>query len=64
MSLKVCLKAQKSKIEFKVIQKLQKETIQLLESLREGIVVVQEGAVQFMNELSQKIFRGQGEVLS
>jgi len=57
MSLKVCLNAQKSKVEFNVIQKLQKETKQLLESLSEGIVVVKEGSVQFVNELSKKIFQ-------
>ena len=42
--------------EFNVIQKFQKETQNLLESLQEGIVVIKDGEIAFLNSIFKNLF--------
>ena len=56
LGLQMFIDAQKSRTEIFVIKKQQRETEAMFESLQEGIVVIQDNSIAFMNSLFKRLF--------
>ena len=62
LNLDICIEANKSQMEVKVITRLQQEFKQMFESLQEGIVVIQNGVITFKNSIFTQLYQDEVEM--